>query len=132
MNYADLILPQLLLLGHDIYNAWNDARLIRRNKPIMHWLNAVIYCALIVAYWTIWHFPWLIGAVFVVSALAGRALWFDLALNKFRGLPWNYFNPIPASWIDRMEVRMFGHNGTRPVVFYAVVWIVLLVIMKVV
>lgn len=132
MNWADMLLPQVLLLFHNVFNAWNDTRLIRRNKPIIHWLNAAIYCAVAIGYCFIWRWPWLIGVVFVVSALAGRALWFDLALNKFRGLPWNYFNPIPASWVDRMEVKLFRRNDIRPEIFYAIVWIASLVMLKIV
>lgn len=61
---------------------------------------------------------------FAFSALFQRQLTFDIPLNLRRGLAWNYvsLDKPPNALMDKIEVRVFGYNGTAPVVVYGLCW----------
>jgi hypothetical protein len=61
---------------------------------------------------------------FALSGLFQRQLTFDIPLNIRRGLAWNYvsLDKPPNAFMDKIEIRLFGYNGTAPVVVYGVCW----------
>jgi hypothetical protein len=64
-----------------------------------------------------------------VSAFCNRQFSFDIPLNLRRGLAWDYVSLAdpPKSILDRIEIRIFGHNGRAPFVIYGAVWIACLI-----
>lgn len=111
-------------------NAWYDAGRIKANKRIYHGVNFGVFALLCAA--ICWVAHWNVGVItlFLVSAFCNRQLTFDIPLNLRRGLPWYYVTPEkpPKSITDRIEIRLFGYNGRAPVVLYAAVWVVCLII----
>jgi hypothetical protein len=124
------LLAQLILASFNLLNAVHDANRIRLHKRIYHGLNFGVY-VLLVAF-LCWKAHWNIGVItlFCVSAFCNRQLSFDVPLNRFRGLKWDYVSLAkpPKSILDRIEIRLFGYNGWAPVIMYAVVWVVCLII----
>ncbi len=84
--------------------AWNDAHRIGEGKKIRHWLNGLIHLifAFIFAYFTIW-------INFVGVLLVARVV-FDSALSLFRHLSLGYVSKDPASFVDKIEKKVFGGN----------------------
>lgn len=121
---------QLALAVFNLTNVWIDAYRITRHKQIAHGINFgayALFCALLC-----WLARWNAGVItlFGVSAFCNRQLSFDVPLNLRRGLKWDYVSTAkpPKAILDRIEIRIFGYNGRAPVVVYAVVWVVCLII----
>ena len=124
------LLAQLILSSFNLLNAAHDAYRIGLHKRIYHGVNFGVYallCSLLC-----WKSHWNIGVItlFCVSAFCNRQLGFDVPLNRFRGLKWDYVSLAkpPKSILDRIEIRLFGYNGRAPLVMYATVWVVCLII----
>lgn len=124
------LLNQLALAGFNLINSRIDAYRITRHKRIAHGINFGVYalfCALLC-----WLARWNVGVItlFCVSAFVNRQFTFDIPLNQFRGLKWDYVSLAkpPKSILDRIEIRIFGYNGRAPVIVYGVVWVVCLII----
>jgi hypothetical protein len=132
------LINQACLAGFNFINSRVDAFRILRNKTIAHGINFTAYILFaIILYWrtvkptfTWVDFPFADLAVYLVSAFCNRQGSFDIPLNLRRGLKWDHVstaNP-PKAWLDRQEIRLFGINGRAPVVMYAAVWLVCLII----
>lgn len=121
--HAALMLFNLANVGIDAYRIMN-------HKRIAHGINFGVY-ALFVAFMC-WVTHWNTGviALFCVSAFCNRQLSFDIPLNIRRRLPWDYVtkSKTPEAILDRIEIRIFGYNGRAPVVVYAAVWVVCLIV----
>jgi len=124
------LINQAALAGFNLINSRIDAYRILKNKNIAHGINFGVYavlCALLC-----WFARWNLGVItlFCVSAFCNRQLSFDIPLNLRRGLKWDYVSLAkpPAAWLDRQEIRLFGYNGRAPIVMYAVIWVVCLII----
>jgi hypothetical protein len=132
------LINQACLGGFNLINSRVDAFRILRNKTIAHGINFGAYAvfALVLYYFTVkpvftWtDFPFVDLAVYLVSAFCNRQGSFDIPLNLRRGLKWDHVSTAkpPAAWLDRQEIRLFGYNGRAPVVMYAAVWLVCLII----
>ncbi len=111
-------------------NAWYDAGRIKANKRIYHGVNFGVFTLLCAVICCVAH--WKVGVItlFLVSTFCNRQLTFDIPLNLWRGLPWDYVTPEkpPRSITDRFEIRLFGYNGQAPVIMYVAVWVVCLII----
>lgn len=124
------LLAQLILSSFNLLNAVHDANRIRLYKRIYHGLNFGVY-ALLVAL-LCWKAHWNAGVItlFCVSSFCNRQLSFDIPLNRFRGLKWDYVSLAkpPKAVLDRIEIRLFGYNGRAPVIMYVIVWVACLII----
>lgn len=124
------LLAQFFLVMFNLLNALNDAARIKKNKRIYHGLNFgayALYCAALC-----WLARWNAGVItlFSVSAFCNRNISFDIPLNLRRGLKWDYVSLAkpPKAFLDRIEIRLFGYNGRLPVLVYAIIWAICLVI----
>lgn len=121
---------QALLAGFNFGNSQLDAYRIMRNKTIGHGINFGAYAVFTgLLCWLGRNDIWEI-IVFCVSAFCNRQFSFDIPLNLRRGLPWDYVskaNP-PKSFLDRVEIRLFGYNGRAPFLVYTIIWTICLVI----
>lgn len=130
------VYAQLILCAHNLLNVWLDAykikRALKKNIPksVRHGANLAAYCVTAAAliWWQhsgVWE-----AIVFTLSAFFQRQLSFDIPLNLRRGLPWNYvsLDKPPKALMDRIEVRIFGYNGSAPVLVYGVLWVSCLLI----
>lgn len=124
------LLNQLAVAGFNFINSRIDAYRILRNKTIAHGINFGAY-ALFVALlcWLGRYDVWNIF-LFCISAFCNRQFSFDIPLNLRRGLKWDYVSLAkpPKAILDRIEIRLFGYNGRAPVMLYAAVWVVCLII----
>lgn len=84
--------------------AYLNALWIGENKKINHYLNGAIFLGLSVASGLIWWKP------LIISSLCITRVFFDCFLNVFRRLPLNYISPNPESWIDKLEIKLFGRE----------------------
>lgn len=114
----------------NLANVWIDAYRIMKHKRIAHGINFGAY-TLFVAFMC-WVTHWSLGVItlFCVAAFCNRNLSFDIPLNIRRRLPWDYVSTAkpPKAVLDRIEIRIFGYNGRAPVVVYAGVWVLCLII----
>jgi hypothetical protein len=124
------LLNQAALAGFNLINVRIDAYRIMNNKTIAHGINFAAYalfCALLcwLAQWDAWEI-----VIFCVSAFCNRNITFDIPLNLRRHLPWDYVSPAkpPKALLDQIEIRIWGYNGRAPLVCYALVWFVCLII----
>lgn len=124
------LINQMALAGFNLVNSRVDAYRITRHKTIAHGINFgayAVFCALLcwLARWDVWQI-----ILFGASAFTNRQWTFDVPLNLRRNLPWDYVTKAkpPKAILDRIEIRVFGYNGRAPLVTYAAVWGVCLII----
>lgn len=121
-----MIIASAILCAWNLLNAYYDASRINKFKPISHTLNGVVY--LVITGALIW---WMdISPLFLLTAFTDRQLFFDIPLNLMRKprKPWNYVteDENPA-FTDKMEIKIFGRNGTLPNVIYLIIWVATLI-----
>lgn len=81
-----------------------DANKIKKGIHIKHGINALIYIALIApTFYISWHYP--------LALLALRRIVFDVSLNLFRGLKYDYISETTTSIIDRMSYNFQKQYG---------------------
>lgn len=120
----NILISQAILALFNLINSRIDAYRIMKNKTIAHGINFGAYCVVTgLIIWLFHYEPWQ-GIVFAVSAFFQRQLSFDIPLNLRRGKAWNYvsLDKPPKALMDRIEIRLFGYNGTAPVVVYGLLW----------
>jgi hypothetical protein len=124
------LINQAALAGFNFINSRVDAYRITRHKTIAHGVNFAAYVLFIallcwLARWDVWQI-----IIFWVSAFCNRQFSFDIPLNLRRGLKWDYVSTAkpPKALLDRIEIRIFGYNGRAPVIMYAAIWVVCLII----
>jgi len=94
--------------------AWDNYNRIKNNLKIHHWLNGGIH--LVVAFILGYFFKWIYSLMILLTA----RIFFDSALNYFRGLSLFYVTPTPKSFQDKIEQKVFGKNGKLPLLIYAI------------
>jgi len=112
-----MILTLILFTLLNLILAAFDASRIKKGKTINHFINAVIYTALVAGTYFLFHNWFLIAAL-----LFNRLLFFNIGLSLFRGLPAFYISPKPASVIDKIAKSIFGKNGWLMYLVYAVIF----------
>lgn len=123
--------PHIILVAANLVNVFLDAyKITVLNKQIRHGINFGAYLA--VAGICVWKFHlsgWLIP-VFIISAFFNRQVTFDIPLNWRRGLKWNYVSLAkpPKALMDRIEISLFGYNGTAPTIIYFILWAATLIL----
>ena len=101
--------------------AWDNGKRIGKDKKIKHWLNAICHLSMAgILYFVDWKLS--------VALLCLVRVTFDISLNLFRGLPINYVSPKPASFIDKIEKKIFGPNGYTPKIIYLIIAVCLLIV----
>ena len=109
-------IPINILLG------FIDSRIIQRKKGIRHWMNGLIYCALVAAtYWWVLRNLWVSAELFME-----RLIFFQISLSKFRSLDWSYMTPDPKSITDKIQNFIFGGHGVVMYTIYSLIFITLL------
>ena len=111
--------------------AW-QAHLIEQNKPILHGVWALL-SGFLIALATWWMFPrlvaegplWRMLALYVSAQGCSRLVIFNVLLNWFRGLRWNYTSPMSGSLMDHLELRLFRQRVWLMEVFVAVIFLTL-------
>jgi hypothetical protein len=123
-------LPHIILIGFNLVNVWLDAYRILKNKKIAHGLNFGAYLTTVIACIWLFHLEVWQAVVFLLSAFFSRQITFDIPLNMCRGKNWDYvsLDKPPKALMDRIEVRIFGYNGTAPTLIYLMLWILTLII----
>ncbi len=99
--------------------AWLNSFLIKKGKRIYHALNGLLHITAAVAGWYFW--GWQIGLAILFVA----RLFFDVALNIFRGLPIDYISANPKSIIDKLEKKIFNNDGIMPKLIYLAIIILI-------
>lgn len=132
------LINQACLAGWNWGNTRIDAYRILRHKTIAHGINLGAYAVFALALYYLtckpvftWSaFPYADLIIFCFSAFTNRQLSFDIPLNLRRGLKWDYVSLAkpPKAILDRIEIRLFGYNGRAPVIMYAGVWVVCLIV----
>ena len=101
-----------------IWLAKDNAQRIEAGKRIYHGLNGGLHllasCLVLPTGW--------INAICLL--LLTRVV-FDLSLNSFRNLPFDYVTHKPKSIVDKLERKVFGKNGWMPKVIYVLLFICL-------
>src|SRR5690348_14817414 len=102
------MIPQIIYAAWCILFALANAKAIGAGVKILHGINGFIHLSVIIYFSFAIH--WIIG---LQMLFIGR-LFFDIALNLFRGLPVTYVSEDPKSIIDRLEILAFSGNGLVP------------------
>lgn len=110
----------LLYIPFCVFFAWLNARWIAKGKKILHGINGSIhlFAAIIIGYSTKWQYG--LAVLFITR------LFFDVALNLFRGLPVDYVSPNPKSIVDKIEKQIFKKDGITPKLIYLLIIVILL------
>jgi hypothetical protein len=103
-----IYLSEIALLGISVLEAWWQARLIAGGRPIFHGWWALAYATLIAVTVFLLRLSVEQTALFVGAQGCGHLVVFNISLNRFRGLPWNYVSATSTSLIDKLEYRLFG------------------------
>lgn len=123
-----IYLLQALLLGLTVLEAWWHSRLIKQNRPIRHGWWAAAYGGLcLIAAWSVGEIspPFFKLTLFATACAAGHLVVFNIALNRFRGLPWTYISKTSTSLVDQMELRLVGTRAWLVELFATLVFITL-------
>jgi len=126
MEIKFIICAIVVLILENLTNCYIDAYKIKvLNKNIRHGINFTFYAAVTGLCIYFFHMPVAVSIVFACSAFFNRQITFDIPLNLRRGLKWNYvsLDKPPKAFMDRIEVRVFGYNGTAPTVYYGILWV---------
>jgi len=95
-----------------------DATKIKKGIHIKHGINALIYFALIApTFFFSWHYP--------LALLALRRIVFDVSLNLFRGLKYDYISETTTSIIDRISYNYQKQYGFFA---YYIIFIIIIII----
>ena len=95
---------------------------IKDGKRIYHGVNGAIH--LIAAGVGFWIEGWQVG----IATLFVARLFFDVALNLFRGLAIDYVPAAPKSIIDKIEKKLFNRDGLTPKIIYLTIIVILLAV----
>lgn len=98
--------------------AQGDAERIKKGGWIYHGINGLVYSAMATVPYYFFADYWLIGAL-----LFNRLLVFNIALNYFRHLPWDYVSKTPKAVTDRIAMLIFGGNGMFMYLVYLLIFI---------
>lgn len=124
-----VLYASLALSLFNFINSRLDAYRILKNKTIAHGINFGLYFILFLILVFLCNLPLLGIGIFAVSAFTNRQVTFDIPLNLRRGLDWDYVsldNP-PKALMDKIEVGIFGYNGTAPTLTYVIIWLLTLI-----
>lgn len=130
------LINQAILIVFNLVNVYLDAykikRALKKNIPksVRHGINFAAYAVCVGLVVWLRHLPLWEAVVFAVSAFFNRQITFDIPLNWRRGLKWNYvsLDKPPKPILDRIEIRIFGYNGSAPVLVYGICWIATFII----
>jgi len=122
------LINQAIFILINVLNAANDAAKIRKDKDVDHFLNGVAYVLSIIVFILIFEMDFVYSLLFMVGCFCNRQLTFDIPLNLMRKLKWDYVSPAPTSWVDKLEVKLFGQNGDTPNIIYCLTFIATLII----
>jgi len=100
-----------------------DSRIIKRKKGIRHWLNGLVYTALVVAEYLFFERNLLLSACLFIE----RLIFFQISLSLFRRLKWYYVSAEPKAITDKLAKVIFGDNGKLMYAVYLAVFIGLLI-----
>jgi hypothetical protein len=122
------MLEQIILILFNVINGLFDARRIKRNEIIKHWLNALVYVVIIVLLIFVYQMnAWRI-VTYAMGAFFGRLVIFNQVQYATRGLKWDYVTTTPKAVADQIQIWIFGMNGKLPVAIYAMLWIISIVV----
>lgn len=126
-----LAISILVLVLFNIGNAYLDAKRIGSGKTVKHWLNGLLYAILAGAGMYFIGGQWWYLSVFALQAFFSRQVTFDIPLNIWRGLKWDYVSleEKPHSFLDRIEISIFGRNGEYISLAYIMLWVSTLVVL---
>lgn len=120
-----IYLSELVLIILTVGMAYWHSRLIAAGRPIKHdwWaaLFAILVAGAVVLLWyrlTVAQWGLYAGAQFI-----GHLVVFNVALNRFRGLPWTYTSTSTGSILDKIELRLFGSKVWLLEIFLGVVYL---------
>jgi hypothetical protein len=115
----------LFLALYNLLNAWHDAERIKKDKPVYHGINGLIYCLLVAGCW--WFSDQ--DPLSVLRQLMLRQLSFDIPLNLMRGLKWSYDTPAekPGAITDRVERFLFRGVSWLDEFSYSIIYIILII-----
>jgi ribose/xylose/arabinose/galactoside ABC-type transport system permease subunit len=103
--------------------AYINYRLIINDRRIYHALNGLAH----LAFWVIVYLT--MDSLILTLAFPFIArLFFDVALNLFRGLPLDYVPRNPKSIADKVEKKVFGSAGFTPKLIWLIIIVALITI----
>ena len=108
----------LLYIPFCVFFAWLNAKWIAEKRSIKHGLNGLLH--IVVACLVSFFDRWQSG----VALLFITRVFFDVSLNFFRGLPFDYVSPNPKSIIDKWEKKLFGSEAIVPKIIYLTIAII--------
>lgn len=106
-----LYLSEISLIACWVAMAAWQAHLIRQNRPILHGVWSLLSAFLIAGgvMWVDGELGNLRGIIlYVIAQGCARLVVFNVSLNLFRGLSWQYDSPVSGSLMDKFEIWAFG------------------------
>jgi hypothetical protein len=94
--------------------------LISKGEKILHGFNGLFYLMMLAPVYIITKDIYLVAALLVI-----RRIVFDISLNLFRGLPYNYTSETTTSIIDRLLYKTQNFLG----IFYYIILVGIIVLL---
>jgi hypothetical protein len=105
-------IPYIAYIIFCIYFAYlNKVMIVDVDEKIIHWANGMAHLSATVLFMAI-HYSYGLAVLFT-----GRLV-FDVSLNLFRKLPFDYVPENPKSLVDKIEIEIFNGNGRIPKILY--------------
>jgi hypothetical protein len=112
-----------LYIGINILLAYIDSVLISKGERIYHGLNGAVYIMLMIPAYMVTKSIFLIVALLLI-----RRLVFDISLNLFRGLPYDYTSDTTTSIIDRL---LYDVQEVLGIVYYVLLIAAIIFFLKI-
>lgn len=97
-----MVICLIIFTLYNVFAASIDASLIKAGEEIKHWKNGLIYFVMLSVAFLIFRNWYLIAAL-----CFDRLVFFNILLNRYRGLPTFYVSKSPASVTDKI-FKIFG------------------------
>jgi hypothetical protein len=114
-----VIIYELIYVLFCIPFAFLNKEWIDKDKKILHGWNGLLHIATAGIAW------YLYGWIGFIVILCNTNVVFNIALNFFRGKPFDYVPIKPKSIIDKVERKIFGDDGILPKIIYGLTSIAL-------
>lgn len=101
MQAMQALTPEIVYVFFCVFWAYANAKAIQADTWILHGINGLLHLSFCTYFGLAIH-----PVVSFVLLFAGR-LFFDVALNLFRGLPVAHVPKAPKSKVDQVEIAVF-------------------------
>jgi hypothetical protein len=114
------LIAEILMIAANILMSWHHAEAIKDDRPIKHGWWGLGYLALAGVVSLLNE-----SVLLFICLLFIRKIFFDTALNLFRGKPLFYVSASTSSIIDKLHLKLFKNKSEIYIPAYLIILIIL-------